>query len=111
MLQPERHWENNFRRMIQAPFMSGPPALEQRLNYGQTQEKIDQKIIASVVKSWSIRPSAAGITKAVFDKRGVASAQLPPASATGDLLPPDEAAEAKRANSVQQNFGSGRYLT
>ena len=53
---------------------------------------------------WANAISAVGITKAVFDQRGVTANQLPPAS--GDLLPLDEAAEAKRASTVQQNFGN-----
>ncbi|TDN62058.1 carboxymuconolactone decarboxylase family protein [Paraburkholderia sp. BL10I2N1] len=53
---------------------------------------------------WANATSAVGVTKAVFDQRGVMATQLPPAS--GNLLPLDEAAEAKRASTVQQNFGN-----
>lgn len=52
---------------------------------------------------WANAPSAVGITKVVFDGRGVTAAQLTPA--TVDMLPLDEAAEAKRASTIQQNFG------
>lgn len=52
---------------------------------------------------WANATSAVGVTKAVFDQRGVTADQLP--AATGDLLPIDEAAEARRASTVQQNFG------
>lgn len=48
--------------------------------------------------------SAVAAARDVFQKRGVTSKQLPPAS--DELLPLDEAAEVQRANSVQQNFGS-----
>jgi len=52
---------------------------------------------------WANATSAVSITKAVFDQRGVTADQLPPAS--GDLLPIDEAAEARRASTVQKNYG------
>ena len=53
---------------------------------------------------WANATAAAGVTKAVFDTRGVTVDQLPPA--TVDLLPIDEAAEARRAAGVEQNFGA-----
>jgi hypothetical protein len=97
----------------QSPYF-GPEAVELpyhlnlRLDNGVKSAEISEIIThLAFYSGWANATSAVGITKAVFDKRGVASAQLPPA--TGDLLPLDEAAEAKRANGVQQNFGSGMY--
>jgi len=53
---------------------------------------------------WGNAASAAVVTKAVFEQRGIEPAQLPPAA--GELLPMDEAAEAQRAAAVEQNFGA-----
>lgn len=53
---------------------------------------------------WGNAMSAVAAARDAFQKRGVTSKQLPPAS--GELLPLDEAAEAQRAASVQQNFGA-----
>src|ERR1700716_3835388 len=49
--------------------------------------------------------SAVAAAKDVFRRRGVRSDQLPPAS--GELLPLDQATEARRAAQVQQDFGAG----
>ncbi len=53
---------------------------------------------------WENAMSAVVIAKEVFHKRGIGPAQLPPSSV--ELLPLDEAAEAKRAAGVEQNFGT-----
>ncbi len=53
---------------------------------------------------WSNALSAAAVLKDIFARRGVGSDDVPPAWPT--LLPLDEAAEAQRATSVQENFGS-----
>jgi 4-carboxymuconolactone decarboxylase len=47
---------------------------------------------------------SAVIAKEVFQKRGIGTDQLPPASV--ELLPLNEAAEKQRATSVEQNFGT-----
>jgi 4-carboxymuconolactone decarboxylase len=52
---------------------------------------------------WPNALSAVAVAKDVFARRGIKAEQLPPAS--GELLPLDEAAEAKRAASVGANFG------
>jgi 4-carboxymuconolactone decarboxylase len=52
---------------------------------------------------WANAMSAVAVAKDVFAARGVDASQLPKASPT--LLPLDEAAEAQRAPSVQQNIG------
>jgi 4-carboxymuconolactone decarboxylase len=48
--------------------------------------------------------AAAGIARQVFAKRRIGTGALPPAAPT--LLPLDEAAEARRAANVQQQFGA-----
>lgn len=53
---------------------------------------------------WGNAASAVVITKAVFVERGVTPEQLP--SASGELLPVDEAAEAQRFSTVERNFGA-----
>ncbi|MCP3102763.1 carboxymuconolactone decarboxylase family protein [Myxococcus sp. K15C18031901] len=53
---------------------------------------------------WGNATSAVALTKKVFTRRGVGPEQLPPA--TGELLPLDEAAEARRATGVLENFGA-----
>jgi 4-carboxymuconolactone decarboxylase len=53
---------------------------------------------------WPNALSAVSVTKDVFAQRGITVDQLPPVSP--ELLPIDEAAEAKRAVSVEQNFGA-----
>ena len=52
---------------------------------------------------WGNAMAAAAVAKEVFHARGIGADQLPPAS--GPLLPMDEAAESKRAASVEQNVG------
>jgi 4-carboxymuconolactone decarboxylase len=53
---------------------------------------------------WAAATAAVKVANAVFVKRGITAAQLPPASV--DFLPLDEAAEAQRESTVQQNFGA-----
>src|SRR6266536_2514365 len=53
---------------------------------------------------WANAMSAVAVAKDVFAQREIGTDQLPPAS--GPLLPLDEAAEAERAERVEQQFGS-----
>jgi 4-carboxymuconolactone decarboxylase len=53
---------------------------------------------------WANATAAAVVTQGVFDKRGIGPAQLPPAD--GERLSLDENAEAQRAATVVQNFGT-----
>jgi 4-carboxymuconolactone decarboxylase len=52
---------------------------------------------------WGNAMAAVAIAKALFRERGIEADQLPPAA--GPLLPLDEAREAQRAGSVEQNVG------
>ena len=52
---------------------------------------------------WGNAMATVPIARTVFEGRGVKPSDLPPSS--GELLPLDEAAEAQRAASVQQNVG------
>jgi 4-carboxymuconolactone decarboxylase len=53
---------------------------------------------------WANASAAVKVTNVVFERRGITVAQLPPAAV--DLLPLNEAAEAQRESTVQQNFGA-----
>jgi 4-carboxymuconolactone decarboxylase len=53
---------------------------------------------------WPNALSAVAVAKHAFRRRGVRSDQLAPAS--GELLPLDQATEARRAAQVQQDFGT-----
>jgi 4-carboxymuconolactone decarboxylase len=53
---------------------------------------------------WANATAAVKVTNPVFERRRITAAQLPLAAV--DLLPPDEAAEAQREGTVQQNFGA-----
>jgi len=53
---------------------------------------------------WANAMSAVSIAKVIFAERGIGGDQLPPASP--ELLPIDQAAEAIRSTSVQENAGS-----
>ena len=53
---------------------------------------------------WPNASAAASIAEGVFSERGVKADQLPPEPP--ELLPIDEAAEARRAASVQKDFGA-----
>lgn len=53
---------------------------------------------------WANGASAASVARPVFEERGIGPDQLAPAQV--DLLPLNEAAEAARASTVEQNFGA-----
>jgi len=53
---------------------------------------------------WGNALAAVSVTKPVFEARGISREQLP--SVEVDSLPIDDAAEAKRASSVADNFGT-----
>ena len=53
---------------------------------------------------WSNGMSAVQAARGVFGERGIGEDQLP--AATGEMLPLDEAVEAQRATSTEQNFGA-----
>src|SRR6266702_5509351 len=72
-------------------------ALDNGVKPGEISEIITHLAFYS---SWANATSAVVVTKTVFDKRGIKSEQLPPAS--GELLPVDESAEARRATAVEQ---------
>ncbi|BCF97170.1 4-carboxymuconolactone decarboxylase [Paraburkholderia sp. PGU19] len=76
-------------------------ALDNGVKPGEISEIITHLAFYS---GWANATSAVGVTKTVFDQRGVKADQIPPA--TGKMLPLDEAAEAERAGTVQQNFGT-----
>lgn len=76
-------------------------ALDSGLKPGEISEIITHLAFYS---GWENAVSAAVIAEDVFRKRGIDPDQLPVASPT--LLPLDEAAEARRAASVEQNFGT-----
>lgn len=76
-------------------------ALDSGLEPGEISEIITHLAFYS---GWANAMSAVSVTHAVFERRGIDAAQLPPAS--GDLLPIDEAAEAQRETTVTQNFGA-----
>ncbi|CAG9194665.1 4-carboxymuconolactone decarboxylase [Paraburkholderia sabiae] len=76
-------------------------ALDNGVKPGEISEIITHLAFYS---GWANATAAVGITKTVFDQRGVKADQIPPA--IENLLPLDEAAETKRASAVQQNFGA-----
>jgi 4-carboxymuconolactone decarboxylase len=76
-------------------------ALDSGLKPGEISEIITHLAFYS---GWANAASAAMVTSAVFEKRGINAGQLPPAS--GERLPLDEAAEAQRDAAVEQNFGA-----
>lgn len=53
---------------------------------------------------WANATAAVRVTNAVFERRGISAAQIPPAVV--EFLPLDKAAEAQRETAVQQNFGA-----
>jgi 4-carboxymuconolactone decarboxylase len=75
-------------------------ALDNGVKPGELSEIITHLAFYS---GWSNALSAVTITKDIFEQRGIGPDQLPPASP--ELLPLNEAAEAQRAASVQENFG------
>jgi 4-carboxymuconolactone decarboxylase len=76
-------------------------ALDNRVTPGEISEIVTHLAFYS---GWENAMSAVVIVKEVFQKRGIGLDQLPPSSV--QLLPLDEAAEANRAASVEQNFGA-----
>ncbi|CAE6796284.1 hypothetical protein R69746_04968 [Paraburkholderia aspalathi] len=76
-------------------------ALEGGLKPGEISEIITHLAFYS---GWANATAAVKVTNAVFERHGITVAQLPPAAV--DLLPLDEAAEARRESTVQQNFGA-----
>lgn len=82
-----------------------PRHLNLALDHGVKPGEISELIThLAFYSGWGHAMSAVGVTKEVFDGRGIKPEELPPAS--GNLLPLDEAAEAKRATQVGNNFGS-----
>jgi 4-carboxymuconolactone decarboxylase len=76
-------------------------ALDSGLKPGEISEIITHLAFYS---GWANATAAVKVTNAVFERRGITMAQLPPASV--ELLPIDKAAEAQRESAVQQNFGA-----
>jgi 4-carboxymuconolactone decarboxylase len=76
-------------------------ALENRVKPREISEIITHLAFYS---GWANAMSAVAVAKEVFAQRDIGTDQLPPASP--ELLALDEAAEAKRAARVQQQFGS-----
>jgi 4-carboxymuconolactone decarboxylase len=82
-----------------------PYYLDLALDSGLKPSEISEIIThLAFYSGWANATSAMKVTNAVFERRGITAAQLPPAS--GELLPFDEAAEAQRDRTVAQNFGS-----
>jgi 4-carboxymuconolactone decarboxylase len=82
-----------------------PYYLDLALDSGLQASEISEIIThLAFYSGWANATAAVKVTKAVFERRGVDAAQLPPASAK--LLPIDEAAEARRDTTVEQNFGA-----
>ena len=76
----------------------------QALNSGVTAVELSEIVThLAFYSGWSNAFSAVPYLKEIFEQRGIGPAQLPDASPT--LLPLNEAAEAQRASTVQQNFG------
>jgi 4-carboxymuconolactone decarboxylase len=76
-------------------------ALDSGVKPGEISEIITHLAFYS---GWANATSAVKVTNAVFERRGITAAQLPPA--TDERLPLDEAAEAQRDTAVAQNFGA-----
>lgn len=82
-----------------------PLYLDRALEHGVTAAEISETIThLAFYAGWSHAMSAVAVTRRVFAQRRVRPAQLPAASPL--LLPIDGAAEAQRADRVQQSFGS-----
>jgi 4-carboxymuconolactone decarboxylase len=82
-----------------------PRQLNLALDNGVKPSEISEVIThLAFYSGWANAMSAVGVTKVVFDEKGIKPEELPAAS--GNLLPLDEAAEAKRATQVGNNFGS-----
>jgi 4-carboxymuconolactone decarboxylase len=76
-------------------------ALEHGVKPGEVSEIITHLAFYS---GWGRAMSAVPIAKRVFDIRGIRPERLP--ATQGELLPLDEAAEAKRATQVEGDFGT-----
>src|SRR4051812_12206609 len=76
-------------------------ALENGVKPGEISEVITH---LAYYAGWGNALGAVGAAKEVFAQRGIGPDQLPPA--TADLLPLDEAAEAKRVATVEASFGA-----
>lgn len=76
-------------------------ALDSGLQPGEISEIITHLAFYS---GWANASTAVKVTRAVFETRGIKATQLP--RATVEFLPLDEAAEAQRESTVQQNFGA-----
>lgn len=85
---------------VEMPYHFGL-ALDNSVTPGEISEIITHLAFYS---GWANAMAAVLIAKTVFEARGIGPDQLPPAG--GDRLPLDEAAEARRAANVEQNFGT-----
>jgi 4-carboxymuconolactone decarboxylase len=82
-----------------------PRQLNLALDNGVKPSEVSEVIThLAFYSGWANAMSAVGVAKVVFDERGIKAEELPAAS--GNLLSLDEAAEAKRATQVKNNFGS-----
>jgi 4-carboxymuconolactone decarboxylase len=78
--------------------------LNRALDSGVKPSEISEVIThLAFYSGWGNAMAAAAVAKEVFQACGIGADQLPPAS--GPLLPLDEAQEAQRAASVEQNVG------
>jgi 4-carboxymuconolactone decarboxylase len=81
-----------------------PLYLEGALDNGVKPAEISEIIThLAFYAGWPNAMSAVSVSRQVFAARKIGADQLPPA--TADLLPLDQAAEAQRAQMVEQNFG------
>jgi 4-carboxymuconolactone decarboxylase len=81
-----------------------PAQLERALDNGVKPGELSEIIThLAFYAGWPNATAAAAAAKGVFAARGVRADQLPAAKV--DLLPLDEAAEAQRQESVEENFG------
>ncbi|WNG52682.1 carboxymuconolactone decarboxylase family protein [Archangium minus] len=87
----------------QAPAL--PYYFNQALDNGVKPSELSEIIThLAFYSGWANAFAAVGAAKDVFAQRGIGPDQVPPAS--GELLPLDEAAEARRASQVEANFGA-----
>ncbi len=74
------------------------------LDHGVTPEEVSEIVThLAFYAGWGTAVVAISPIEAVFMERGIGADRLPPASP--DLLPLDQAAEDRRASSVEQNVG------
>jgi 4-carboxymuconolactone decarboxylase len=75
------------------------------LDNGVTPRELSETIThLAFYSGWSNAFAAVAIAKDIFIERGIREEEL--AETSPDLLPLDEATEAKRATTVEQNFGT-----